>query len=190
MHTPVVAIYDANILYPAPLRDLFIRLAHRGLVRARWTRTIHDEWMQSLLRDQPRLSAERLARTRDLMDEAVRDCLITGYEHLIESLVLPDVNDRHVLAAAIYGGASVIVTRNLRDFPAKALAEFNIEAAHPDAFLIALLASSPEAVFAILKHQRESLRNPPMSVDDFLVVLELQGLASAVAHLRLHRELL
>jgi hypothetical protein len=44
MGPPVTAVYDANILYPAPLRDLFIRLAQAGLVRARWSETIHNEW--------------------------------------------------------------------------------------------------------------------------------------------------
>jgi hypothetical protein len=44
MERVVTAIYDANILYPAPLRDLFIRLAQAGVVRARWTETIHHEW--------------------------------------------------------------------------------------------------------------------------------------------------
>jgi len=43
MERVVTAIYDANILYPAPLRDLFIRLAQAGVVRARWTETIYDE---------------------------------------------------------------------------------------------------------------------------------------------------
>ena len=113
MEHPVTAVYDANILYPAPLRDLFIRLAQAGLVRARWTETIHDEWIRNVLKDNPQLSAERLARTRTLMNEAVRDCLVTGYEDLIESLSLPDPDDRHVLAAAIRAGAEVIVTYNL-----------------------------------------------------------------------------
>lgn len=75
---PVTAVYDANNLYPAPLRDLFTRLAQAGLVRARWTETIHDEWICKVLKDNPRLSAERLARTRTLMNEAVRDGLGTG----------------------------------------------------------------------------------------------------------------
>jgi hypothetical protein len=79
MEQPVTAVYDANILYPAPMRDLFIRLAQAGLVRARWTETIHDEWIRNVLKDNPHLSAERLARTRTLMNEAVRDCLVTGY---------------------------------------------------------------------------------------------------------------
>ena len=139
MEHPVTAVYDANILYPAPLRDLFIRLAQAGLVRARWTETIHDEWIRNVLKDNPQLSAERLARTRTLMNEAVRDCLVTGYEDLIESLSLPDPDDRHVLAAAIRAGAEVIVTYNLKDFPAETLARFDIEAQHPDDFLVSLL---------------------------------------------------
>src|SRR5438552_18500576 len=112
MEPPVTAVYDANILYPAPLRDLFIRVAQAGLIRARWTETIHDEWIRNVLRDHPQLSAERLARTRTLMNEAVRDCLVTGYEDLIDFLTLPDPDDRHVLAAAIRAGTDVIVTCN------------------------------------------------------------------------------
>jgi hypothetical protein len=71
MEQPVTAVYDANILYPAPLRDLFIRLAQTGVVRARWTETIHDEWVRNVLKDNPQISPERLARTRTLMNEAV-----------------------------------------------------------------------------------------------------------------------
>ena len=135
MEGPVIAVYDANILYPAPLRDLFIRLAQAGLVRGRWTETIHDEWVRNVLKDNPHLSSERLARTRTLMNEAVRDSVINGYEDLIDSLTLPDPDDRHVLAAAIHGDAEVIVTFNLKDFPAATLDHFGIEAQHPDAFL-------------------------------------------------------
>jgi hypothetical protein len=93
MEPPVTAVYDANILYPAPLRDLFIRLAQAGLVRARWTETIHDEWLRNVLKNNPQLLPDRLARTRTLMNEAVRDCLVTGYEELIDSLTLPDPDD-------------------------------------------------------------------------------------------------
>jgi hypothetical protein len=86
MEQPVTAVYDAIILYSAPLRDLFIRLAQTGLVRAKWTETIHDEWVRNVLQDNPQLSVERLARTRMLMNEAVRDCLVDDYEDLIDSL--------------------------------------------------------------------------------------------------------
>jgi hypothetical protein len=73
MEPPVTAVYDANILYAAPLRDLFIRLANIGLVRAKWTEAIHDEWLRSVIKNNPQLTLERLVRTRDLMNQAVRD---------------------------------------------------------------------------------------------------------------------
>lgn len=158
MDHPVTAVFDANVLYPAPLRDLLIRLAQAGLVRARWTEAIHDEWVRSVLKANPTLSPDRLARTRKLMNEAVRDCLVTGYEDLTESLSLPDPNDRHILAAAIRAAAEVIVTFNLKDFPAGLLATYNIEAMHPDDFLLALFDASPGPICAAFKRQREGLR--------------------------------
>jgi hypothetical protein len=190
MEPPITAIYDANILYPAPLRDLFIRLAQAGLVRAKWTDTIHDEWLRNVLKDNPRLVEERLDRTRSLMNEAVRDCLVTGYETLIESLTLPDPDDRHVLAAAIRAGAQVIVTCNLTDFPEETLARFDIVALHPDDFLLRLFESAPHVVCAAVKRQRESLRNPPKTPEELLTTLEDQGLPQAVARLREFSDLL
>ena len=184
MEHPVTAVYDANILYPAPLRDLFVRIAQTGLVRAKWTDTIHDEWIRNVLKDNPNLSAERLARTRSLMNAAVRDCLVPGYEDLIDSLSLPDPDDRHVLAAAIRAGAEVIVTSNLKDFPAEALTQFDIEARHPDDFLIELMDLAPDVICAAVKRQREALRNPPKTAEELLATLESQGLPQTVARLR------
>ena len=184
MEFPLTAVYDANILYPAPLRDLFIRLAHAGLVRARWTEAIHDEWVRNVLKNNPALSTERLARTRTLMNEAVRDCLVTEYEGLIENLSLPDPDDRHVLAAAICTNAEVIVTFNLKDFPASALERHGIEAMHPDDFVVALFEAAAGSVCAAVKRQREGLRNPPRTADELLDTLEAQGLIQTVASLR------
>lgn len=190
MDHPVTAVYDANVLYPAPLRGLFIRLAQAGLVRARWTETIHDEWVRSVLKDNPDLSADRLARTRSLMNDAVRDCLVTGYEDLIDTLSLPDPDDRHVLAAAIRTDAEVIVTFNLKDFPAGTLAAYNVEAQHPDDFLLALFETASGPVCAAVKRQREGLRNPPNTAEELLATLESQGLVQTVARLRPFADLL
>jgi hypothetical protein len=190
MDHPVTAVYDANALYPAPLRDLFIRLAHAGLVRARWTEEIHDEWVRNVLADNPALSPDRLARTRSLMNEAVRDCLVIGYEDLIESLTLPDPDDRHVLAAAIRADAEVIVTFNLKDFPPSVLSGYNIEAQHPDDFVLVLFELAPGPVCAAVKRQREGLRNPPKTAEELLAALESQGLPHAVALLRQFADLL
>jgi hypothetical protein len=93
------AVYDANVLHPAGLRDLLVRLGQTGLLRARWTEQILDEMINSILRRRPDLDASRLARTRKLMCEAVPDCLVTGYEPLVDGLTLPDPDDRHVLCS-------------------------------------------------------------------------------------------
>ena len=113
-----VVLYDACVLYPAPLRDLLVRLANTGVVRARWSAAILDECFRNILENRPELKPEALQRTRELMTRAVPDCMVTGFEQLIDGLVLPDSDDRHVLAAAIRAGAQAIVTFNLGDFPA------------------------------------------------------------------------
>ncbi len=189
MEHPLTAVYDANILYPAPLRDLFMRLAQAGLVRARWTETIHDEWTRNVLADHPGLTAERIARTRMLMNDAVRDCLISGYEDLIDSLTLADPDDRHVVAAAIRGGAGAIVTFNLKDFPADALRPFDMQAVHPDDFLVSLFEQAAGPVCTAVKRQREALRNPPKTVEEQLATFESQGLPQFVSRLREFAEL-
>ena len=87
-----------------------MNLAITDLFRAKWTDEIHDEWIRNVLLNRPDLTNDRLQRTRALMNSHVRDCLVIGYQDLIPSLILPDMNDRHVLAAAICAGADVIVT--------------------------------------------------------------------------------
>ena len=88
-----VVIYDANVLYPSTLRDVLIRLAQTGLIQAKWTEAILDETFQSLHTKRPDLDEARLQRTRQLMNLAVRDAVVTGHEPLIDSLHLPDPDD-------------------------------------------------------------------------------------------------
>lgn len=123
-----------------------MQLALEGLFRARWTDWIHDEWITQLLENRPDLDRKKLERRRDLMNENARDCLITGYEDLVEGLVLPDPDDRHVLAAAIRAQAQAIVTYNQSDFPVEALGPLGIEAQHPDTFVVLLLDQAPAKV--------------------------------------------
>ena len=94
------ALYDACVLYPAPLRDLLLRLALTDLFRARWSNEIHDEWIRNVLANRPDLKREQLERTRELMNSNVRDSVVSDYEDLIDGLQLPDQGDRHVSAGA------------------------------------------------------------------------------------------
>jgi hypothetical protein len=81
--------------------------------------------MEALQRRHPHIPANRIACLRALMESYVEDATVSGYEPLVGGLTLPDPDDRHVLAAAVQGGANVIVTSNQRDFPAAALAPYH-----------------------------------------------------------------
>lgn len=132
--SPFTAVYDACVLYPAALRDLLMWLGLSGLYRARWTSQIHEEWKRNVLKNRPDLTSEQVDNTSTMMDQAIPDGLVTGYEELCSSLDLPDPDDRHVLAAAIRSKAEVIVTFNLKDFPSHILAAYDIEPMHPHFF--------------------------------------------------------
>ena len=101
--TLLTVLYDASVLYPAPLRDLLMRLALTNIFRAHWTADIHEEWMRNVLQSRRDLAREQLERTRALIDANVRDCLVKGYQSLIPRLQLPDPNDRHSLDGYFLG---------------------------------------------------------------------------------------
>jgi predicted nucleic acid-binding protein len=178
-----IVIYDACVLYPEAMRDLLVRLGQTDLVQAKWTDEILDEFVENLVETRPELKT-RLKRTRELMNEAVRDCLVTGYHKLIEGLTLPDPDDRHVLAAAIRAGAQVIVTYNLKDFPEQTLTDYGIEAQHPDTFVYHLITLAPPRVAQVVREMAEQFKNPPKSIDEVLEALERRELVQSVAELR------
>lgn len=179
-----VVLYDANVLYPSTLRDLLIRVGQAGLVQAKWTDQILDEVFGNLATNRPDLDRQRLARTRELMNRAVRDCLVTGYEPLVDALDLPDPDDRHVLAAAIKARAQVIVTHNLKDFPSTVLEEWDMEARSADDFILDQIDLSRDSVYGAVQRIADSRVNPPATFSDVLAMLERDGLVESVAALR------
>jgi predicted nucleic acid-binding protein len=183
-----VVVLDACVLYPAPLRDLLLQLAVTGLYQAKWTNQIHDEWRDNLLANRPDLTRRQLDRTQDLMNAAVPDCLVEGYQRLIDQLSLPDMKDRHVLAAAICAKASHIVTYNLKDFPALSLVKYNMEAVHPDLFLTRLIDRFPGLVIDGLRRCRARLRRPELSASQYITILEGQSLNDFVKRIQNHME--
>jgi len=179
-----VVVYDACFLYGNTQRDLLIRIAQSGLVQAKWTNAILDELQKNLTAGRPDIPVEKLIRLRTLMNRAVPDALVEGYEPLIEALKLPDLEDRHVLAAAIKAQAQVIVTSNLRDFPADMLEPWNVEAKSPDDFVLDQIDFDDRVVWACVQQIVDSRNNPPETVEDVLDALERAGLVESVAALR------
>lgn len=181
---PFVVVYDAGAIYPNAQRDLLIRIAQHGLVQAKWTTEILDEMTAARLRKNPQLEQAKLELLRDRMIAAVADCLVTGYEPLVDTLKLPDPDDRHVLAAAIKAGAQVIVTTNLKDFPADYLNQWSIEAKSPDDFVLDQLGIDDRVVFSCVQAIANSRARPPKTLPDVLTELENGGLVASVSMLR------
>jgi hypothetical protein len=118
------------------------------------------------------------------MNRQVRDSLVTDFEQLIPSLTLPDPNDLHILAAAIVAEADVIVTFNLKDFPAENINQYGITAKHPDDFIADLIGLNSFKVAAAVETCRQRLKKQPKTSNEYLEILLKQGLPISVSMLK------
>ncbi len=173
---PSVAVFDACILYPFHLRNIVVQAAVDRLVEARWTDAIHDEWIRNLTANAPAIPIERLQITRQLMNDALPMAMVSGYEEHIPKVILPDPNDRHVVAAGITAKASLILTWNLRHFPETELKKFGLRKMTPDAFLCGLLDKVPDLTICSLANARRNLSKTRVSASEFIRILESQKL--------------
>jgi predicted nucleic acid-binding protein len=182
--TRVSALLDACVLYPARLRDLLLSLAAAELFRPIWSDMIHEEWIVNVLANRPDLTRRQLEQTRDAMNRAFPDASVRGFEPLLPTLVLPDRNDCHVLAAAIHAHAELIITVNLKDFPPATLLPQGIEAIHPDYFVDYLIDVDEDEAFAAVSKMRSRLRAPSMTPEEFVESIETAGLFKTASRLR------
>jgi hypothetical protein len=137
----------------------------------------------ALVRDRPDLDAKRIARTRALMEAHLPNAMVTGYQRRMTSLVLPDPNDRHVLAAALHCKAHVIVTTNLKHFPKAVLSVHSISAQHPDDFVCDLIDADGDRAILALAADRAWMVNPPHSAAEYIAGIETGGLKKSAAML-------
>ena len=178
------AVFDAFVVYSAPLCDPLLHLATAKLFRAHWTDMIHYEWIKAAIDRRPDIDPATLTHRRELINAHAEDCLVTEFEPLIGAMSLPAPDDRHVVAAAVKCGADVIVTFNLRDFPDSALGVYGMEAQHPNVFVRHLIDLRPGVVVTSVRTVRSRLTNSAISADKCLLNLERQGLFATAAELR------
>ena len=184
-----VVVLDANVLYPFRIRDALLRFAEAGLFRARWSARIQAEWKAALLRRKPDAEASLNAQIA-AMRRAFPEACVKGADGLIESLTLPDPDDRHVLATAIRAGAEHIVTENLRDFPEDELQQYGITAVSADDFLSSTFELYPAEALAAVRTMRAEYKNPALSTDAFIFDLQAKGLPKLASLLKPHIDLL
>lgn len=164
-------VVDACVLFPNVLRDTLLTFAERELFRPLWSDAILSEVRRNVLAKR-NVDPAAFDRTLALMNASFDDALVEGWQPIVSGLELPDPDDRHVLAAAIAGGAQTIVTFNLVDFPAEQLHPHDVDAVHPDTFLLDQLDLSPAVVLNALAKQAQRFRNPAMDLSGLLARLE------------------
>ena len=127
-------LLDACVLYPTVIRNLLISVSGEQKWDLIWTEQIFEEWRRASNKINLEAKAQTEAEIAILKSKYPKS-MVNDYEKQIPKLYLPDKNDIHVLAAAIEGKASSIVTLNLRDFPNNELKKYGIRGVHPDELL-------------------------------------------------------
>ena len=169
---------------PVTAADTLLRLAEREMYRPVWSVRILDEAKRAIAKLHPELSADQIEHRFDCMTEAFEDASVSGWESLEGSIVLPDDEDRHVVACALVAGADAIVTNNIRDFPDKTLAPLSIEVIRFDEFLLDIYDLDPEEFAAVIREQANDAMHPPLSPADVLSNLAATGAPETAAELR------
>jgi predicted nucleic acid-binding protein len=167
-------VLDANVMYPLWIRDLLLWFAHYDLYTPKWSKHIFDEWLEAM-QHKGVSESEALKRT-NIVNAAFPDALVENYEPLIETLRLPDINDNHVLAAAIKTNANLIVTNNLKHFPIEYLSSFGLSAKTADDFFTDIIDLNQETSIKAFRDLVLNKKNPPLDAYQVLDIFRKNGL--------------
>ena len=190
-HVRFTAVIDACVFYGMLKTDTLMSLCSRGLFAAKWSERIENEWIRHLIEKMPNKEAE-IIRRRDTMRVAVPDWAVCpkGIASIEQSLQLPDMNDRHVLAAAMIGHADCIVTDDKWGFDDEIVSQYGIEIIDTDSFIVNQLDLDEYQALAALKAMRLRWKNPDATPDNFCAVFEKNKLLLTAQRLRDRIELI
>ena len=179
----VVAFLDANIFPHTWLTDVLLTFADFSMFDPEYSEDVLEEARRAFVEDlkqDPRWVNRYLQAIHNIHPYY----LVSSIPELTDEVSLPDADDRHVVAAAHNGGADVIVTFNLKDFPANQLAEIGLGARHPDTFLTSLAEAYPDQAVKAMMHIIASKQHPPRTMQEELARLETGGLPIFVSVIR------
>lgn len=174
-------LLDACVLVPVALADTLLRLAEADLYRPLWSERILNEMVDAIEAVRPNLEPGAARKRADVMRAFFEDAEVDGWQDLEPGIVLPDPDDRHVVAAALRGRADLIVTANVRDFPKELLAQMGLEVQHPDEFLLNQLDLEPDRTIAALHRQAAATRRPAITTKVLLSHLAKCGVPQFAA---------
>lgn len=185
------AFIDACALAGALKRNLLLTLAEAEFFRVRWSGPVLDETQRAiegiLTKKGASDAATRALRARQAMENAFEDASVEDFEKFLGVCEgLPDKNDAHVVAAALKTQAAVIVTDNLKHFPAKLMEPLNLDIRSADEFIADTIALDVGRAIAAIKKMRDRFKKPEMTAERLLIEMEAVGLTEAVDMLRPH----
>lgn len=170
------AVLDTDVLVAVLVRNTLLTLAEAGFYRARWSDVTLDEFTRVLPRANPEVSPETALRQRNRMTIAFPEGMVEVDAQLIAALTLPDPDDRHVLAAAIMSRAGVIVSNNLKDFPAVTLDRYGITCLSADDFCADCLDLGDAEAVAAIRTMRLRFQKPEIDGQDLIRRYERCGM--------------
>jgi predicted nucleic acid-binding protein len=187
---PFTALIDTNVLVGALTRNLLLTLAEAGLFRARWSATTLNEFERAFVKLYGEAERDTAVIQRQRMEAAFPEARIEVRDHLINSLTLPDPDDRHILAAAIDARAGVIVTENTKDFPADRLVPHGIEAVRLDDFLADCIDRADAGAIAAIRRMRLRFQRPDIDADALIRRVDKLGLSETAKMLMAYKDIL
>ena len=182
---PTKAVLDACVLYPTILREILQGAAEAGLYQPVFSERILREWVLATAKLGPLAPVNAEGEAASLRAAFPRG-LVREHSEIETRLILPDPNDRHVLATAIASGADAIITFNAQDFPGHILAAEHVTRRDPDGFLWELHSRHPEAMARIVETVRaraEAISGQSLPLKPLLKRVRLYRLAKALIEL-------
>jgi predicted nucleic acid-binding protein len=174
-------VLDTNVIFPLDVRDLLFWFAFYDLYTPKWSKHIFDEWYDVMIRKG--VPKEEALKRIKKANTAFPDALVENYESLIGGLVLPDENDKHVLAAAIKTNANIIVTNNLKDFPSDYLSTFGLTAKSADDFITDTIDLNQERAVEAFRQLVVNRTNPDLDEYQILNIFRRNGLNDSANYL-------
>jgi len=167
------------VIVDAQARDFFLTATEFGLIDVRWSNQILNEVSRALT-NRLGLDTPAVRRLLDVLDHAFPNARAQGFEHLIETIDLPDPDDRHVAAAAIHEECDLLVTENLDDFPDDVVDAFDLLVASIDDAVSHVVGIAPQEMALVVDAILRRLRRPTLSLDEYLQRLSTRAPLGAV----------
>jgi predicted nucleic acid-binding protein len=167
---------DANELFPFSVMDLVLSLAEDLLIDFVWSEELISEWERVIVRE-----GKRTPEVAHSISDVVRHFFVTTridpvrYRDRVETVPGRDPDDRVHTAACAFGGVTVLLTRNERDFPTDFLAAHGVEVSSADVYLANLLRRRPAAFLEVVRRMAAQKQRPPRSPCDIANTLGASG---------------